>query len=42
MGNREEQITTEYEKLVSLICFVNEFPKTKKGKYPNILLNKAV
>ena len=29
VGKREEQITTEYENLVSLLCFVNEFPKTK-------------
>ena len=34
VGNREEKITTEYEKLLSLICFVNEFPKTKRRKYP--------
>ena len=29
-----EKITTEYEKRLSLICFVNEFPKTKRRKYP--------
>ena len=29
-----KQITTEYEKPLSLICFVNEFPKTKRQKYP--------
>ena len=34
VGNREEKITTEYEQLLSLICFVNEFPKTKRRKYP--------
>ena len=28
VGKREEKITTEYEKLRSLLCFVNEFPKT--------------
>ena len=33
VGKREEKITTEYEKLVSL-CFVDEFPKTKRRKYP--------
>ena len=26
VGKREEKITTEYEKRVSLLCFVNEFP----------------
>ena len=36
------KITTEYEKLVSLLGFVNEFPKTKRRKYPNIFLNKDV
>ena len=34
VGKREEKITTEYEKLLSLLCFVNEFPKTKLRKYP--------
>ena len=34
VGKLEEQITTEYETLVSLSCFVNEFPKTKRRKYP--------
>ena len=34
VGNREEKITTEYDKLPSLICFVHEFPKTKLRKYP--------
>ena len=34
VGNREEKITTEYEKLLSLICFVDEFPKTKQRKCP--------
>ena len=34
MGKLEEKITTEYEKLLSLLCFVNEFPKTKRRKYP--------
>ena len=29
VGKREEKITTEYEKLLRLLCFVNEFPKTK-------------
>ena len=33
VGKLEEQITTEYEKLVSLLCFVNEFPRTKRRKY---------
>ena len=33
-GKREEKITTEYENLVSVLCFVNEFPKTKRRKYP--------
>ena len=42
VGQREEKITAEYEKLLNLLCFVNEFPKTKRQKYPNILLNKAV
>ena len=41
MGNREEKITTEYEKLLSLICFV-DFQKLKGESIPNILLNKAV
>ena len=42
-GKQEEKITTVYEKLVSLFtvlfcfCFVTEFPKTKRRKYPNIL-----
>ena len=34
VGEREVKITTEYEKLLSLLCFVNEFPKTKRKKYP--------
>ena len=35
VGKREgKKITTEYEKLMSLLCFVNEFPKTKRRKYP--------
>ena len=34
VGKQEEKITTEYEKLLSLLCFVNEFPKTKRRKYP--------
>ena len=29
-----KKITTEYEKLLSLLCFVYEFPKTKQRKYP--------
>ena len=29
VGKREEKITTKSEKLVNLLCFVNEFPKTK-------------
>ena len=33
VGKREEKITTEYE-LVNLLCFINEFPKTKRRKYP--------
>ena len=28
-----KKITTEYEKLLKLLCFVNEFPKTKRRKY---------
>ena len=39
VGNREEKITAEYEKLLSLICFVNEFPKTKRRKYPQYTVN---
>ena len=38
----EDKITTEYEKLLSLLCFVNEFPKLNGESTPNILLNKAV
>ena len=34
VGKREEKNTTEYEKLVSLLYFVNEFTKTKRRKYP--------
>ena len=34
VGNREEKIPSEYEKLLNLLCFVNEFPKTKWQKYP--------
>ena len=34
VGKREDEIITEYEKLLSLLCFVNEFPKTKWRKYP--------
>ena len=34
VGNREEKNTTEYEKLLNLLCFVNEFPNTKRRKYP--------
>ena len=34
VGKREGKITTEYEKLLSLLCFVNEFTKTKRRKYP--------
>ena len=34
VGNREEKNTMEYEKLVNLLCFVNEFPKTKWQRYP--------
>ena len=34
VGNREEKITTEYEKLLSLIYFVDEFPKAKRRMYP--------
>ena len=34
VGKREEKVTTEYEKLVSLLCFVNKFPRTKRRKYP--------
>ena len=34
VGNREEKNTTEYEKLLKLLRFVNEFPKTKQRKYP--------
>ena len=33
VGKREGKITMEYEKLLSLLCFVNEFPKTKQRKY---------
>ena len=33
VGQLEEKFTMEYEKLVSLLCFVNEFPKTKRRKY---------
>ena len=29
VGKREGKINTEYEKLLSLLCLVNEFPKTK-------------
>ena len=32
--NGRKKITMEYEKLLSVICFVNEFPKTKQRKYP--------
>ena len=32
VGKREEKITAEYEKLVSL-CFVNEFPKMFAHNY---------
>ena len=41
VGNREEKITTEYEKLLSLICFVNEFPKTKRRNYDQYTISKA-
>ena len=34
VGNREEKINMEYEKLLNLKCFVNEFKKTKRRKYP--------
>ena len=30
----KKKITTEYEKRLSLICFVSEFPKTKRRRYP--------
>ena len=46
MGKWEEQITTEYEKLLSLLCFVNEFyyyfQKLNGESTPNIFMNKAV
>ena len=29
--------TMEYEKLLNLLCFVNEFPKTKRRKYPQYI-----
>ena len=32
MWENGRQITTEYAKLMSLLCFVNEFPKTKRRK----------
>ena len=35
VGKREEKITTEYEKLLILLCFVNEFKK-KTAKVPPI------
>ena len=34
VGKWEEKITMEYEKLLSLLCFVNAFPKTKRRKCP--------
>ena len=37
VGTRENKITTEYEQLSSLICFVNQFPKTKWRKYPQYI-----
>ena len=42
VGKREGKITTEYEKLLSLLCFVNEFPKLNCQCTRNILLNEAV
>ena len=33
VGKREEKITMEYEKLLIVLCFDNEFPKTKRPKY---------
>ena len=41
VGKREEKITTEYEKLLSLLCFVHEFPKTKRRKYPQYTSEKG-
>ena len=34
VGKREENITAEFEKLLSLLCFVNAFPKTNHRRYP--------
>ena len=42
VGKWEEKIITEYEKLLSLLCFVNAFPKLNDESTPNILLNKVV
>ena len=41
-GKREEKNHHEYEKLLSLLCFVDELPKLNGESTRNILLHKAV